>query len=176
MIVFGCGSLPTPQQEFRGVWVATVVNIDWPHSGNDNVPKQKADFLKLLDFYEDLNFNALIVQIRTAGDALYPSRLSPWSRFLTGTEGEPKEGFDDPVKWMIDQTHERGMQFHAWFNPYRATFDLDTTLLAPTHDFYQHRDWMIKYGKKYYYNPGIPEVWNHLTKVVEEVVVNYDVD
>ena len=68
------------------------------------------------------------------------------------------------------------MQFHAWLNPYRATFDLDTTILAKTHDFYQHPDWMLKYGKKHYYNPGIPEVWRHVTKVVEEVVVNYNVD
>ncbi len=176
MIVFGCQSLPAPETEFRGVWVATVVNIDWPKNGNDVVQKQKVDFIKFLDFYEALNFNALIVQIRTAGDAFYPSYLAPWSRFLTGSEGEPKSGFEDPLQWLIDQTHERGLQFHAWLNPYRATFDLDTTLLAQSHDFYQHREWMLKYGKKYYYNPGNPEVWKHLTKVVEEVVVNYNID
>ncbi|MAU25925.1 MAG: glycosyl hydrolase [Muricauda sp.] len=165
-----------PEQEFRGVWVATVVNIDWPKSGNDSVKKQKEDFLRILDFYDSLNFNTLIVQVRTAGDAFYLSEMAPWSRFLTGAEGVPKEGFEDPLQWMLDKTHERGMQFHAWFNPYRATFDLDTTILAETHDFYRHRDWMLKYGKKYYYNPGIPEVWKHLTKVVEEVVDKYDID
>ncbi|WP_343485867.1 family 10 glycosylhydrolase [Allomuricauda sp. d1] len=166
-----------PKEEFRGVWVATVVNIDWPKNGNDHVAKQKKDFLRILDFYDELNFNALIVQVRTAGDAFYPSEKAPWSRFLTGKEGQPKQRFEDPLQWMLDRTHERGMQFHAWFNPYRATFDLDTTLLDTTkHDFYKHRDWMLKYGKKYYYNPGIPEVWEHLTEVVAEVVKNYDVD
>lgn len=166
-----------PREEFRGVWVATVVNIDWPKSGNDATEKQKKDFLDILDFYDSLNFNALIVQIRTAGDAFYPSELAPWSRFLTREEGQPKAGFENPLEWMIDRTHERGMQFHAWLNPYRATFDLDTTLLDSTkHDFYKHRDWMVKYGKKYYYNPGEPKVWEHLTNVVEEVVVNYDID
>ncbi|MEM1258404.1 MAG: family 10 glycosylhydrolase [Bacteroidota bacterium] len=162
--------------EFRGVWIASVVNIDWPKSGDDTVEKQKADFIKLLDFYEKLNFNTLIVQVRTAGDAFYPSELAPWSRFLSGKEGESKVGFDNSLQWMIDRTHGRGMQFHAWLNPYRATFDVDTTILSQSHDFYQHRNWMLKYGKKYYYNPGIPEVWKHLSKVVEEVVVNYDVD
>lgn len=180
LVLGSCAGLKyekNPEQEFRGVWVATVVNIDWPKGGNDSVEKQKEDFLRILDFYDSLNFNTLIVQVRTAGDAFYPSELAPWSRFLTGAEGMPKEGFSDPLQWMLEKTHERGMQFHAWFNPYRATFDSDTTILdTARHDFYQHRDWMLKYGKKYYYNPGIPEVWKHLTKVVEEVVDKYDID
>ena len=175
-IVIACSSLPSPKTEFRGVWIATVANIDWPKNKGDNVEKQKADFLNLLDYYEGRNFNSMIVQVRTAGDAFYASELSPWSRFLTVTEGEHKAGFENVLQWMIDQTHARGMHFHAWLNPYRATFDLDTTILAKQHDFYQHRDWMVKYGKKYYYNPGIPTVWEHQSKVVEEVVQNYDID
>ncbi|WP_350285276.1 family 10 glycosylhydrolase [uncultured Croceitalea sp.] len=179
ILLGSCASLKYekhPEQEFRGAWVATVVNIDWPKSSDDVVAKQKTDFLELLDFYEDLNFNALIVQVRTAGDAFYPSKLAPWSRFLSGTEGKPKPGFEDALAWMVERTHERGMQFHAWLNPYRATFDLDTTILAENHDFIKHRDWMVKYGKKYYYDPGIKGVQQHLTKVVEEVVENYAVD
>lgn len=171
-----CTSVKYNQTEFRGVWVATVVNIDWPKSSEDSVQKQKEDFIALLDFYEQLHFNSVIVQIRTAGDAFYDSEVAPWSRFLTGKEGNPKQGFEAPLEWMINETHRRGMEFHAWLNPYRATFDLDTTLLADNHDFHEHRDWMVKYGKKYYYNPGIPKVWQHLTQVVEEVVVKYDVD
>ncbi|MEM8506306.1 MAG: family 10 glycosylhydrolase [Bacteroidota bacterium] len=165
-----------PKKEFRGVWVATVANIDWPENRSDDSQKQKSDFLRILDFYEQHNFNVLIVQIRTAGDAFYPSEYAPWSRFLTGKEGAPKQGLENPLQWMIAKTHERGMQFHAWLNPYRATFDLDTTILARSHDFYKRRDWMVRYGKKWYYNPGEPEVWKHLTKVVEEVVANYAVD
>ncbi|NKI32803.1 glycoside hydrolase family 10 protein [Croceivirga thetidis] len=178
MIVFSCSPLKSkaPQKEFRGVWIATVVNIDWPTKGSDEARKQKEDFIKLLDYYDDLNFNVVIVQIRTAGDAFYDSKMAPWSRFLTGKEGNSKAGFENPLQWMIEETHKRGIQFHAWLNPYRATFDLDTTVLSKNHDFFEHKDWMVKYGKKYYYNPGMPDVWKHLTNVVEEVVVNFDID
>lgn len=175
--------IPQPKTEFRGFWIATVVNIDWPKNGNDGIEKQKTDYLKILNFYEDLNFNAAIVQIRTAGDTFYDSNFAPWSRFLTGKEG------DDPnlsaekrvtetnlLKWMIDETHARGMEFHAWLNPYRATFDLKTEILSPTHDFNLHPEWMLKYGNKYYYNPGLPEVRQRMVSVIDEIVVNYDVD
>ncbi|MGB5822240.1 MAG: family 10 glycosylhydrolase [Saonia sp.] len=169
-------SVPQPKIEFRGVWIATVVNIDWPTNRFDAVEKQKADYLKILDFYEDLNFNAVIVQIRTAGDAFYPSECAPWSRFLTGTEGNAPNPYYDPLEWMIAQAHKRGMEFHAWLNPYRATFDEKTEVLNETHDYRQHPDWMVKYGKKYYYNPGLPEVRRHLVGIMDEVVSQYDVD
>lgn len=165
-----------PLTEFRGVWIATVVNIDWPKNGTDATEKQKQDFIKILEFYQELNFNAAVVQIRTAGDAFYKTDLAPWSRYLTGTEGQPPKDFESPLKWMIAETHKRGMEFHAWLNPYRATFDLDTLELASNHDYYTHPNWMIKYGKKYYYNPGLPEVQQKLSRVIEEVVQNYDVD
>ena len=165
-----------PKTEFRGVWVATVVNIDWPKNGNDAVDKQKADYLKILDFYKDLNFNAAIVQIRTAGDAFYDSEYAPWSRFLTGKEGKGPNTENNLLKWMIDQAHLRGMEFHAWLNPYRATFDLKTDILSPTHDFNLHPEWMIKYGKKHYYNPGLPEVRKRLVDIMLEVTSNYDID
>ncbi len=165
-----------PKTEFRGVWVATVVNIDWPKDGNDAVDKKKADYLKILDFYKDLNFNAAIVQIRTAGDAFYDSEYAPWSRFLTGKEGKGPNSENNLLKWMIDEAHHRGMEFHAWLNPYRATFDLKTDILSPMHDFNLHPEWMIKYGKKYYYNPGLPEVRQRLVDIMLEVTSNYDID
>ncbi len=167
---------PPPKTEFRGVWIATVVNIDWPKKATDSAEKQQKDFIELLDFYQNLNFNTAIVQIRTAGDAFYATELAPWSKYLTGKEGEAPEEFKNPLHWMIKETHKRGMEFHAWLNPYRATFDLDTVALSNQHDFYQHPDWMIKYGKKYYYNPGLPEVQQKLTAVISEVVENYQVD
>lgn len=169
-------SIPTPKHEFRGVWIATVVNIDWPKSGLDDIGKQKQDYLKILDFYNDLNFNAVIVQIRAAGDAFYPSQYAPWSRFLTGNEGVAPEPYYDPLQWMIQEAHARGMEFHAWLNPYRATFDEKLEILSKNHDYNLHPDWMLKYGKKYYYNPGLPEVQQHLTNIMGEVVANYDVD
>lgn len=169
-------SVPQPKTEFRGFWVATVVNIDWPKNGNDGIEKQKTDYLKILNFYQDLNFNAAIVQIRTAGDAFYDSEYAPWSRFLTGEEGKAPNTEESLLKWMIDETHERGMEFHAWLNPYRATFDLKTEILSPVHDFNLHPEWMLKYGKKYYYNPGLPEVRQRMVSVIDEIVANYDVD
>ncbi|TFV93263.1 glycoside hydrolase [Algoriphagus kandeliae] len=168
--------LPEPVREFRGVWIATVVNIDWPESGSDSWEKQKADFLKLLDYYQGLNFNAAIVQIRAAGDAFYPSNFAPWSKYLTGQEGKAPQTLENPLSWMIRETHLRGMEFHAWLNPYRATFDTKTELLSPDHDFFIHPDWMLKYGTKYYYNPGLPDVKEHLKKIIHEVVSNYDID
>ncbi len=168
---------PHQKVEFRGVWIATVANIDWPKNGNDPIEKQQQDFIDILDFYAQINFNTAIVQIRTSGDALYPTDLAPWSRYLTGEEGKGPEveGYD-PLEWMINETHKRGMEFHAWFNPYRATMTLDTTKLSPEHPFYVHRDWMIPYGTKYYYNPGLPEVKEHLLEIINEVVENYDID
>lgn len=176
--IASCSSLkiPHPKTEFRGFWVATVVNIDWPKSGADALEKQQNDFLEILSFYEQMNFNAAIVQIRTAGDAFYTSDFAPWSRFLTGHEGKVRENQEDLLKWMIRETHKRGMEFHAWLNPYRATFDLKTEVLSPIHDYNLHPEWMVRYGKKYYYDPGIPEVRQRMVQVIEEVVANYDID
>jgi uncharacterized lipoprotein YddW (UPF0748 family) len=168
--------LPESPREFRGVWIATVANIDWPTSPIDPYSKQKEDFIKLLDYYQSLNFNTVIVQIRAAGDALYPSRYAPWSRYLTGKEGLKPQTNEDPLSWMILETHRRGMEFHAWLNPYRATMNLDTSSLSPEHDFFKNPEWMIKYDKKYYYNPGLPEVRAHLRNIIDEVVKNYLVD
>ncbi|EIA08732.1 glycoside hydrolase family 10 protein [Flavobacterium frigoris] len=169
-------SVTHPKSEFRAVWIATVVNIDWPKAGTDPIEKQKADFIEILDTYKKLNYNAVIVQIRSVGDAFYPSKLAPWSKYLTGKEGKaPADNFD-PLEWMITETHNRGFEFHAWLNPYRATMDLNTSVLSPTHDFFKHPEWMIKYGGKYYYNPALPDVQTHLIAVVDEVVKNYDID
>ncbi|MCP4978263.1 MAG: family 10 glycosylhydrolase [Maribacter sp.] len=168
--------IPQPKTEFRGVWVATVVNIDWPKNGFNPIAEQKKDFLKILDFYDGLNFNAVIVQIRTAGDAFYKSNYAPWSRFLTGKEGSSPIGEFDILEWMINESHNRGFEFHAWLNPYRTTFDLNTDILSPIHDFNLHPEWMLKYGKKYYYNPGLPEVRKRLVAIMDEVVTRYDID
>jgi uncharacterized lipoprotein YddW (UPF0748 family) len=165
-----------PKNEFRAVWIATVVNIDWPKSGSDSIKKQKADFIEILDSYKKLNYNAVIVQIRSVGDSFYPSKLAPWSKYLTGKEGQAPTPYFDPLEWMITEAHNRGFEFHAWLNPYRATMDLKTDVLSPTHDFFIHPQWMIKYGEKYYYDPALPEVQTHLIAVVDEVVRNYDID
>ncbi|PXY40537.1 glycosyl hydrolase [Flavobacterium cheongpyeongense] len=165
-----------PKNEFRGVWIATVVNIDWPKTAIDGVDKEKADYIEILETYQKLNYNAVIVQIRSVGDAFYPTELAPWSRFLTGKEGLAPNPYYDTLAWMIEQAHDRGFEFHAWMNPYRATFDLNKQQLSPTHDIFRHPEWMIEYGGKLYYDPALPEVQTHLTNVVKEVVDKYDID
>lgn len=168
--------MPQSLREFRGVWIATVANIDWPSSPNDPYSKQKEDFIKLLDYYKSLNFNAVIVQIRTAGDAFYPSSYAPWSKYFTGAQGKKPDTLENPLSWMILESKRRGFEFHAWLNPYRATMDMDVKSLSPDHDFFRYPDWMIQYGNRYYYNPGIPEVKTHLLKIIEEVIKNYNID
>ena len=165
-----------PKTEFRGVWIATVVNIDWPKTSKDSVAKQKTDYIEILDTYQKLNYNAVIVQIRSVGDAFYPTKLAPWSKYLTGKEGKAPTPYYDPLEWMITEAHRRGFEFHAWMNPYRATMDYNTAVLSPEHDFFKYPEWMIKYGGKYYYNPALPEVQKHLLNIVDEVVQNYDID
>ncbi|TLP80563.1 glycoside hydrolase family 10 protein [Maribacter sp. ACAM166] len=180
LLLNSCGIFNTykknPKTEFRGVWIATVVNIDWPKNGNDTTKKQKEDYLKILDFYQKENYNAVIVQVRAAGDAFYDSKYAPWSRFLSGEEGEAPDWNTDVLEWMVLEAHKRGMEFHAWLNPYRATFDENFEVLAESHDYCTHPEWIVHYGKKNYYNPGLPEVRNQFSKIVAEIVSSYDVD
>lgn len=165
-----------PKREFRAVWVATVANIDFPREGTPNAIAHQEQWKNLLDQYKKIGLNAVIVQIRPAGDALYPTELAPWSKYLTGKQGRAPEPMYDPLEFMIREAHDRGLEFHAWLNPYRATMDLDTTNLAPNHAFRTHRDWMIKYGNRFYFNPALPAVRQHVTDIVMEVVNKYNVD
>ncbi|MCW3086696.1 MAG: glycoside hydrolase, partial [Sediminibacterium sp.] len=125
--------LRSPNYEFRAVWVATVDNIDWPDSKFSSVAEQKAAFIRLLDIHENTGMNAVIVQVRPAADAFYPSAFEPWSEFLTGRQGLAPNPLWDPLAFMIAETHKRGMEFHAWLNPYRAVFNLRTSSVAPNH-------------------------------------------
>ncbi len=171
----------SPNFEFRGVWVASVDNIDWPSNKNLTVAEQKAAFLKLLDLHESNGMNAMIVQIRPAADALYPSPFEPWSEFLTGRQGLAPSPLYDPLRFMISETHKRGMEFHAWLNPYRAVFNMKNSSVAPTHITKTHPQWFLVYGDKKngykkFFNPGLPEVMQHTAKVVKDLVSRYDLD
>ncbi len=166
-----------PKREFRGVWVATVANIDYPKAPDTRPIALKEQWLQLLETYKAMGLNAVIVQVRPAGDAIYPSNLVPWSQYLTGRQGlPPADTTFDPLTFMIEETHRNGMEFHAWFNPYRATVNLDTLSLSTLHMFNRRRDWMVRYGTRFYFNPALPEVREHLTQVVAEVVEKYDID
>lgn len=165
-----------PMREFRGIWIASVNNIDFPSSANLDADAQREEWIEMLDYFHEMGFNAIIAQVRPAADAFYPSKLAPWSKFLSGRQGRSLEKNYDPLQFMLEETHKRGMEFHAWLNPLRASTDLDIKKLAKTHPFHTHPDWMIPYGGKYYFNPGIPEVRDYLTEVVGEILMSYDVD
>jgi uncharacterized lipoprotein YddW (UPF0748 family) len=162
--------------EFRGVWVATVDNIDWPTRGNFNSDSQKVEFTRLLDMHQRNGMNAMIVQIRPVTDAFYPSQYEPWSEFLTGKQGQPPMPYYDPLEFMVAETHKRGMEFHAWMNPYRAVFNIYKSSIAETHITKIHPEWFLTYGDKKYFDPGNKEAQVYLTNVVKDVVSRYAVD
>jgi uncharacterized lipoprotein YddW (UPF0748 family) len=160
-----------PKKEIRAAWVTTVYNLDWPTTKN-NASAQKAELQLILDNCQKLNFNAVILQIRPMADAFYPSSLEPWSQFLTGMQGTDP-GYD-PLGFAIDEAHKRGMEFHAWLNPYRI--GPTTYTLAASHIAVKNPDWMVTFSDARYFNPGIPEVMDHLKNVVKDIVTKYDVD
>ena len=170
--------LLTAQQkyEFRGVWVATVDNIDFPSSKLLSTEAQKAEFISLLEMHKRNGMNALVVQIRPATDAFYPSEYEPWSEWLTGKQGKPPLPYYDPLQFMITETHKRGMEFHAWMNPYRAVFSVGKSSISPTHITKLHPEWFIEYGRTKYFDPGNKEAQKFVTNVVRDVVHRYDVD
>ncbi len=159
------------KKEIRAAWIATVYNLDWPDTKN-NPTAQKSELITLLDRFQSLNFNAVILQIRPTADAFYPSDLEPWSVFLTGTQGV-NPGYD-PLRTAVEEAHKRGMEFHAWLNPYRI--GPVTTKLSASHIALSHPEWVINFNDAMYFNPGIPEVQNHLISVVKDIVTRYEVD
>ena len=166
----------TVKPEFRGVWVATITNLDFPDRPTINSEEQKAQFIKLLDMHQRNGMNAIIMQIRPATDAFYPSPFEPWSQWLTGVQGQPPVPYYDPLQFMIEETHKRKMEFHAWMNPYRAVFNIYTSSITATHVTNLHPDWFLNYGDKKYFDPGNKEVQQYVTKVVKDVVSRYAVD
>jgi len=144
----------THKRQFRGVWMATVRNLDWPPKPGLSVRRLKKKYIKQINKLKELGMNAVIVQIRPTADAFYPSEIEPWSEFLTGAQGQaPKSSFD-PLEFMIQETHSRAMEFHAWFNPYRARGNLEASF-APEHIIHQKPQWFVQYGKDTYFDPGI---------------------
>lgn len=169
-------NVQAPKRELRAAWIATVLNIDYPKTPSTNPIALKEQYRNMLDQLQELGLNSVIVQVRPAGDALYPSQFAPWSAYLTGRQGAPPKEAFDPLAFMIEETHARSMEFHAWINPFRASMNLDTASLFLTHPINTHPDWLVVYGKKMYFNPGIPEVRQHLVDVVGELVDGYDLD
>ena len=165
---------PPADEEMRAVWISTVYSADFPSSLND-AEAQKTEFIEKLDQAQALGLNTVVVQIRPKGDAFYKSELNPWSAVLTGTQGQDP-GYD-PMAFMIEEAHKRGMEFHAWMNPYRITTSgTDLAALSADNMARQHPDWILTYNNAMYYNPAKEEVKQYIIDTVAEVVENYDVD
>lgn len=166
-----------PKREFRAAWIATVSNIDFPSSKTLTPEQQRAEFINILNQHQQTGINAVIVQIRPTCDALYASSLEPWSEWLTGKQGQAPQPFYDPLVFMIAECRKRGMEFHAWFNPYRAVSNVKTAKLDSTkHIAVRRPDLLLAYGDLRVLDPGKPEARNFVTNVVMDVVRRYDVD
>jgi len=165
-----------PAYEFRGVWIASVDNIDWPLKGMVNVDSQKAEYIRQLEMHKANGMNAVIVQVRPAADAFYPSSFEPWSQWLTGVQGKPPSPYYDPLEFMIDEAHKRGFVFHAWLNPYRADFKIGASSIGPSHITKIHPEWFLEYGDKKYFDPANKLAQQFVIDVVKDIVSRYDVD
>ena len=163
------------KREFRAVWIATVANIDWPSQKGLPIEEQKTEFRKLLDDVKEMGMNAVIVQIKPTADAFYPSKYGPWSEYLTGVQG--KDPGYDPLAFMLKEAHERNLEFHAWFNPYRITMNhRDLDKLADDHPAKKYPEWVVGYGNQLYFDPGIPDARSFIVDGIMEVVNTYDID
>ncbi|WP_338874241.1 family 10 glycosylhydrolase [Spirosoma sp. SC4-14] len=168
------GAVP-PKREFRAVWIATVDNIDWPSKKGLPVANQQREIVDMFDQQQQMGINAVIVQIRSAADAFYAKSAEPWSEWLTGQQGLAPNPFYDPLEFMIDQAHQRGMEFHAWFNLDRATFS-KTASIAPSNIIYRKPGWVFTYGGRKLFNLGAPAVRTYIAGIVANVVREYDID
>lgn len=164
-----------PKREFRAVWVATVNNIDWPSKQGLTTEQQKMEVIKLLDTHEKNGMNAIIFQVRPAADGFYKSDLEPWSKYLGGKQGLAPEPFYDPLKFWIEECQKRNMEFHAWLNPFRIAQNANEQL-SSNHIAFKHPEWVVNYGDKLYFDPGIPEAREFVIKVVNDIVSRYDID
>ena len=164
-----------PKHEFRGTWISTVLNLDWPSCRECTPAQQQAQLVDILDGAKAAGLNALLFQVRTESDALYDSPYEPWSYWLTGAQGTAPDPVWDPLAFAVEEAHKRGMELHAWFNPYRADRGSGYPKAA-SHVTNAHPEWILDYGTIKILDPGHPEVRDHVTKVIMDVVRRYDVD
>ncbi|ASQ98035.1 family 10 glycosylhydrolase [Streptomyces sp. 11-1-2] len=160
--------------EFRGMWLATVANRDWPSKPGLTAAEQRAELLSFLDTAVRRRLNAVVFQVRPTADALWPSPYEPWAECLTGVQG--RDPGWDPLGTAVREAHRRGLELHAWFNPYRIANHTDPSRLIPTHPARVHPEWVVPYGGKLYYNPGLPEVRRFVQDAMLDAVARYDID
>lgn len=164
------------KEELRGAWIATYSNIDYPVRGQ-SPQQQQAHFVSIIESLANAGFNAVYVQIRSQADAMYPSAFEPWSADLTGTQGKAPEPYWDPLQFMITETHKRGLEFHAWINPYRVSGNsANLAYASPGHISRTQPGWLLRFGSLVTLDPGIPAVRDYIVKVVGDITRRYDVD
>ena len=162
--------------EMRAVWVATIGNIDWPEVPTTDTTILKDSYIKLLEKHRQMGINTMIVQIRPAADAFFPSPFEPWSQWLTGKQGRAPMASFDILKFMITETHKRNMEFHAWLNPYRAIPNTTSCNLDSKHITKTCPEWFVKYGTIKLFDPGNKEAQEYVINVVKDIVTRYDID
>jgi uncharacterized lipoprotein YddW (UPF0748 family) len=167
---------PPIRREFRGVWVASVENIDWPSQPGLSTQEQKDELLGILDRAVALRLNAVILQVRPAADAMYASPYEPWSEYLTGRMGRAPNPWYDPLEFAVSEAHRRGLELHAWFNPYRAHHPSGKSPPSPNHISVTNPELVKRYGSMLWMDPGEPAVREHTIRVVLDVVQRYDID
>ena len=165
-----------PKREFRGAWIATVINLDWPTSPGLDAGTQRGELIRLLDELQAAGVNAVMFQVRSECDAMYASTIEPWSYWLTGGQGRPPSPFYDPLQFAVQEAHKRGMELHAWFNPYRSVREVGGYTNASNHVSVVHPDWIIRNANLKVLDPGLPQVRSYVTSVIMDVVNRYDVD
>ncbi|MGW6278973.1 glycoside hydrolase family 10 protein [Kribbella sp. NPDC055071] len=171
----GCTPSPTtPLRQFRASWISSVVNIDWPSKTGLTAAQQQAELIGWFDDAVRQHHNAVVLQVRPTADAFWPSKVEPWSQYLTGTQGGDP-GYD-PLAFAVAEAHKRNLELHAWFNPYRLSMGTNLNALLPTHPARQHPDWVVTYGGKLYYNPGIPAARTLVEDAIMDAVSRYDID
>lgn len=182
ILVYADTTAPT-KKEMKGLWVATVLNIDYPSKPTTNPETLKSEALSILDRAQALGLNAVFLQVRPSGDALYDSAYFPWSKYLTGTQGTAPQGGFNPLTFWVEEAHKRGIELHAWVNPYRITKKTaaeppqDLAQLSPTHPARLNPQWTVKHTDgNYYFDPGIPEVRKLIIDSSLELVTRYGVD
>lgn len=165
-----------PKREFRGAWIATYTGIDWPNR-TQTPAQQQAAFVTIANHHKTTGMNALFVQVRSQCDAMYQSDIEPWSADLTGTQGNAPTPFWDPMQFAIEECHKRGMEFHAWLNPYRAAGNSNNIPnFAANHVTKQHPEWLLSQGTLRVLDPGIPAVRDYIVGVITDILRRYDVD
>jgi len=165
-----------PKYEMRAAWVATVKNIDWPTSYEITPGEQVKEIVNQFEALRDAGINAIFFQIRTECDALYNSNYEPWSNWLTGEQGKEPDPYYDPLEFAISEAHTRGMELHAWFNPYRAVRDTSDYIPSLNHVSVKHPEWILQFGKFKMLDPGQPAVREHILNVMTDVLTRYDID